>query len=521
MKSPKKVILVRFDHSLSEGFRAPLGLLYVADALNGAGYESLIFHELGSKRTIKELVRLVETERPLFVGFTVETGPCIGYSVIAATQIKAATGIPCVWGGIHASSLKEQTAAHPAVDYVVVGEGEETVVDLAHHIAVGGSVSDARDIPGLAFCDGEEYVETPARPFIQDLDRYWPAFHLVDNDRYFKAYGARWPSLFTSRGCPFKCAFCYIVATRNNKLREHSVDYVLDQLEWLKKHFAITGINFYDDEFFLNKRRSMELIGKLSLPWSAFPRINDLKDYIVEELAKTKCLWLHAGAESGNNRILQFIQKGQRVEDIRRSVALLHQHRVPALLNFICGFPTETWDEMMDTVDFMRELKENYPSVLFRGPKIYTPYPNTPLYDEALRLGFRPPQSLEGWANFKRYVCNLPYVQNQRILESLHYYCEEALKDRPKASILRCKLGRVANWRWRKHYFAFPVEYVLHQTRENLREKAQARREQLLPSKTSQRSSALVEVSRLGDLASLHSEGSAPPVSGKKLSAEA
>ena len=123
-------------------------------------------------------------------------------------------------------------------------------------------------------------------------------------------------------------------------------------------------------------------------------------------------------------------------------------------------------------------------------------------------------------------------------MESLHYYCEEALKDRPKASILRCKLGRVANWRWRKHYFAFPVEYVLHQTRENLREKAQARREQLLPSKTSQRSSArliprppkwerlatsprLVEVSRLGDLASLHSEGSAPPVSGKKLSAEA
>ena len=252
------VLLVRFDTQESE-LRTPLGLLYVASALLQAGFRPRIYHEVGGRRNVERLVRLVQETRPLLVGYSIETSPGILDCVRAATAIAATSATPSVWGGIHASSLRDQTARHPAVDYVVVGEGEETIVDLARHLQGGGGTAGARHIPGLAFVDGEEYVETLQRPFIRDLDRYSLPFELVDMDRYLRAYGSRWLSLFTSRGCPFRCGFCYIVATGNNKLREHSPEFVLDQVRWLKSRYAVEGINFFDDEFFLNKKRSMWL----------------------------------------------------------------------------------------------------------------------------------------------------------------------------------------------------------------------------------------------------------------------
>jgi anaerobic magnesium-protoporphyrin IX monomethyl ester cyclase len=295
------VILAKLDGEQKEYLMAPpFGILYLADALEKAGFDVRLFHEEGTEADVQALVSLVLDERPIFVGFSTLTGPMILPMARASRVIKQALPVPVVWGGLHPTMLPEQTLRNDFVDIVAIGEGEHTAVELAHVLREHGpGAEELAQVAGIAFKNGGQVVRTAARPFIQDLDQHRPAWHLVDIERYFRSgqhfytdigsqfWGEKIAAVFTSRGCPWRCAFCYNQFVNKRSFRAQSAQGVVDEIQEYKERYGVTAIIFEDDGFFTNRERALEIIRHIDVPWTSSIRADYLAkwgDGFVREL---------------------------------------------------------------------------------------------------------------------------------------------------------------------------------------------------------------------------------------------
>jgi len=219
----------------------PFGIMYVADALLQAGFQVRLFHE--THDYVEAFMREVERERPLFVGISTITGPQLKPVLETSRRLKA-LGVPVVWGGVHATIMPEDCLREDYVDFVVINEGEETTQDLARRLS-GQAPMDFAAVPGLAWKDNGRVVVNPERPFIQDLDRFRPRWDLIPVERYLIQSGPydRALPVYISRGCPFRCGFCYNEVVMKRTWRQHSDEFVLEQIQWLKDHYQINDID--------------------------------------------------------------------------------------------------------------------------------------------------------------------------------------------------------------------------------------------------------------------------------------
>ncbi|MDW7760456.1 MAG: radical SAM protein [Acidobacteriota bacterium] len=455
----------------------PFGILYLASALENAGFSVRLIHEKGNPESLNRILGHISAERPLFVGISTITGPSLIPSLRISEEIKKKIDIPVVWGGIHPTMLPEQTLASSCVDIAVLGEGEETVVALAKSFT-GGSHGNERfeRIPGIALREKGRIIMNSPGPFIRELDSYSPAWHLLPAERYFYSrkfflsdFGSRLPGerlvpYLTSRGCPWRCAYCYNQFVHKRTFRAHSAQKVIADLEQWKTRYGITAVVFEDDNLFTDKNRALEILHGIRLPWSSSLRASDISrwgDGFMRELKETGCVELRIGAESGSQRVLDLMKKDIRVEDIRSSVDLCLRHGIRALLNFMAGIPGETWKDMRATFDLMDELEAGGGDVVVNGPSLYCPWPGTALYEEAVAGGFRPPQRSEDWA--VGWGHRMPSVPSaDRRARYVGYY--RILAFRKELSALRLPvfakgLRFLARWRWRHRFFRFPLDY--------------------------------------------------------------
>ena len=208
----------------------PFGIMYVADALMQAGFKVRLFHD--TEEFVESFVRKVAAERPLFVGFSTITGPQLRPTIEASKKVHA-LGVPVVWGGVHATIMPLDVLKEDYVDFVVVNEGEETIQELARMLA-----SDTPPfwpgVAGLAYKDaGGAPMFHRERPFIDDLDRFRPRWELIDVERYLIPSGpySRAIPVYISRGCPFRCGFCYNEVVMKRTWRQHSDGFILDQIQ--------------------------------------------------------------------------------------------------------------------------------------------------------------------------------------------------------------------------------------------------------------------------------------------------
>jgi anaerobic magnesium-protoporphyrin IX monomethyl ester cyclase len=370
----------------------PVGALYVADALEQAGYDVHLFKS--DVEHCEFLSTLLELD-PLFVGFSVHTYPSL-VEMISLSKLAHNLGYKVVWGGNHPTCLHDECLKQDYIDYVVVEEAETQVVYLAQAIA---NNAPWRDI----------------LKFSTDLDRYKPAWHLVklDNYLYPAAHSVRGGGdgaarifyyLMTSRGCPYSCAFCYNSRTPKQPWRAHSAAWVTDQVAYLKRELDIDGVGFWDDFFLGDRKRAVAIIAYLKAQGIKFlceARASDLDGHFVRWLKEMGCLQLFIGAESGSNRVLGMIDKRITADDILHAAELTRKHGLPARFSFIYGFPGEDFDEIMQTKALVETLR-SYPNVSISGPKLYTPYPGTALYRSAIEHGFKPPDDMSGWAGVNR-----------------------------------------------------------------------------------------------------------------------
>ncbi len=377
----------------------PLGLLYVGGALKKAGYEVKVFHicENNVSKHIDEIIAL----KPLWVGFSVNTGWSIKSALFMSREIKKKIPTPIVWGNAHPSLLPEQCLKEEAVDFVVIGEGEISAVELSTAIESDKELSSIRGI-GFKNRNGNIIIN-PARELIDDLDQYEMDWSLLDPERYVFAapqFGMKRAFQYiTSRGCPHSCSFCFNQRFNKGKWRSHSEEFVVEKVLDLKDKLNLDGIRFWDDNFFTNKKRAFSILNKISLPYTSEIRVDYFDEAFAKKLNDSKCKMVLLGLESGSNRVLKLINKNTSRDTNCKALKILSRYPdISIHPSVIVGFPSETEDEYRETLDMFAGMIMKKPNFWFIRLGLYVPYPGCELYDFAVKeCGMQPPALVEEW----------------------------------------------------------------------------------------------------------------------------
>lgn len=460
-----------------EALSPPNGILYVGGALKSAGYRVNVHHI--SDAQIDEAALLIARNQPLFVGVSVFTGLPTYVSAEFSKKVKEINkNLTVVWGGIHPSLIPEQCVRQRYIDIVVVGEGEDTVTELADALVEGTGL---RGIKGIGYKEGNVVCMNEPRPLIEDLDRFRIDWSLIEPDRYLQKGpdGIRSFVFITSRGCPSNCGFCYNLQFNKHRWRAHSIEFVLKEVRELKEKLDINQLSFNDDNFFAKKDRAIKLIegframnismGMLEL------RVDDIEEELVRVLKDFDVERVFTGWESGSDRILKLIHKDFGVEDIIKAVSVLARYpKMHLKTSAIIGFPTETRQEILSTVSTMLTLGGIHSNMAF-NMGMYLPYPGTPLYPLAIKEGFRPPESPEDWKQWDMFGSKLPITWLPRFtkrdianVKNINRYCQiyETKYQRAKGEsrlkyFVRDFFRRVARYRYEKNFFHVQFEFPL------------------------------------------------------------
>ena len=384
------------------------GLLYIAAVLEKHGHEVQIYDNNVDRRRPKDFLSF----KPDIIGFSVLTGPNITDAIAESIEFKKILPqVKVVWGNVHSSMLPEQTLSEPYIDYVVVGAGEYTLLELVQHLE--GNKPGLAEIKGLAYKENGKVVVNEARPFIKDLDELPdPAWHLVNVKNYWDI------TLNTSRGCPFRCTFCYNMAFHRGSRGDLSAERIVAQIEHLRRYYGAKKIKFYEDNLTANRKRLRKLCRLLiekniKIKWDCESRAG-LDEEDIALMAESGCISVGLGVESGSQRILDFLHKGTTIEAIEETFWLLVKYKILPRIYIIAGLPTETVEDFSLTQQLIKRL--DTPPYQYM---MYLPYPGTALFDYCIGHDLiTPPQRLADWADFTTHFAsrvNLSQVPQQMI----------------------------------------------------------------------------------------------------------
>jgi radical SAM superfamily enzyme YgiQ (UPF0313 family) len=394
----------------------PWALLHVAAPLVEDGYSVSIIDQ-NVELNWKKRLRSELGEDTLFVGVTAMTGMQIKFCLEFINEAKSLRNVPVVWGGGHASIFPEQTLNHKQVDFVVKGEGEATVREFAQALKSGKGFN---GIKGLWYKEDGKIRQNPEREFIDMNQLARMPFELIDVERYIfsTSYAKRNFELCSSRGCPHRCGFCYNVCTNKQKWRCKSAEKVVEELKFLVEKYHIDGLNWREDNFFVDKKRveaiCLGMIREgLNIKWHSDSRIDYFAGYdddFIELLRQSGCSRITFGVESGSQKVLNIIKKDITVEQVLEVNRKMRKHGIRCMYHFSFGFMGESMDDVRQTVSLADTLLRENPNAGIWPPSMYTPYPGTPLFEESVRRGFKVPQELEQFISLFWAISNLPWI---------------------------------------------------------------------------------------------------------------
>lgn len=451
----------------------PLGLAYLAAVLEEKGHDvsirDILLEGWDKKEHMqgdfvyyglppKEIIEIVRRARPSVVGITVPYTIQEKGAFLAAVAAKEADrDIITVLGGPHPTIRPENCARHQAVDLVVMGEGEETFLEIIKRIEIDG-VLKTHKIRGIAYEDGGNVHINPPSPLIDDLDAIpFPARHLLDLDAYVEASKAlsgvhgvrvksRYSPVISSRGCPYGCIFCSIDITMGKKVRMRSPGNVVDELEEMVYKHGIRTVLFEDDNLTHNKKRILEICNQittrgLDIEWYTPNgiRADKLDKELLSAMKRSGCKLIWLAPESGSQRVVTaVIGKHLKLESVEIAVKAAKKVGIKVGLFFVVGLPGETKAEMQESLAFARRMRQLGASCFTFS--VATPLYGTRLYKMATEQGLldatfdpnclsphlpSPIQKQEWTSEYVQYIVeqgrslNLPQNTKERILRLL------------------------------------------------------------------------------------------------------
>jgi len=363
----------------------PLGLAYLAAVLKSRGMKvsSVMSDALGldAGQTAEEIIQ----RAPDVVAVSIAT-PAVNSARDIIGMVRG--GLPevkIIGGGPHATLFPEEMLLN-GMDFVVRGEGEETIAALAMFLAGQG---DIRAIEGISYRQDGKVLYNGPRPLIKDLDGIpfpaWEVFPIKQYESIFKKARLSLPIL-TSRGCPGKCTFCY-KGLFGNRFRIRTPESILEEVRYLADHFAIEEFSIIDDCFTVIPKRAIafcELLvqSNLGLAWTlpAGIRVDTVSEELLKALAEAGCYRVGLGIETGNEDIMKSIKKGITLAQVSRAVSLVKKFGIECTGNFMIGNLGETVKTVDDSIRYAVKLDPDY-AQFTRA----IPFPGSEMYDTLLK----------------------------------------------------------------------------------------------------------------------------------------
>ena len=405
------------DTSYTGAFNEGVGSL--SAVLKNAGHETSLIHVTQSSYAKKDFLLDISNASPDLIGFSSTTITFSFVKKVLGWIEEEGIDTPTICGGVHAIVASEDAIATPRMDMVCIGEGEETLVELADRMERGET---SRDLPGLWYkkADGT-IVRSAPRPLIKDLDT------LPDPDRELfnletcscERHGIG--VFMVSRGCPYDCTYCVNHTIKNlfgskHFVRYRSVDSVIGQIKKMTERYPfIKSLFFNDDILFLNLKWSEEFskryVKEINLPFecNVHPRLLDEKRATL--LRKSNCIAVRIGIESGNDHIrTQVLKRILKPDELEAGLNVCHAHGFATASYNMVGLPFETARNILETIKLNVRLKIGETQVT-----IFYPFPGTEIYEICRSNGMLPSETRELDDYFTDSSLNLPTITRDQV----------------------------------------------------------------------------------------------------------
>lgn len=400
----------------------PLGLLYISAWLDKHGIENEVFDTTFSSSD--ELCNYLIRTQPAVIGIYVNlmTKPNVLRLVNEARNL--VPGVTIILGGPEVTHSAEKFL-RAGSDAVVMGEGEQTFLELVQCVLSGGTFHPS--IAGVAYLDGERFVQTMEREKLRDLDGLLPAREKIDLRRYLdawtKTHGRNAISVSTMRGCPYTCKWCSR-AVYGLSYRRRSPRKVVEELKNITTKYRPDTIWFVDDVFTIShkwlKGFQEELeSSKLKISYECITRADRLNEDVIGTLKATGCFRVWIGAESGSQKVIDLMDRRVDVGQVREMIRLTRKHKMEAGTFIMLGYPGETEADIYETIQHLKESDPDHFTITLAYP-----IRGTELFDEVevTNSGLAWHSTTDRDIDFKRTYPRRYYnFAVKRVLNEVHY----------------------------------------------------------------------------------------------------
>lgn len=444
-------------------YTMPLALVALASALDRDRVDAEIIDGRLESDPVAAVVKAADGA--LCLGISVLTGAPIHDALAVSRAVKAAQpACTVVWGGWHPSLFAGESLEEPSIDAVVIGQGEDTFVEIVARLSAGLPLDGCAGT--LVRSRSGDTVPSPPRPLrdLNELPRH--DYSRIPVAKYFALKRARQVDYISSQGCRFRCAFCADPAVFARGWTGLDPERIADEVAALHHDYAMDDLAFQDETFFTHSKRVDALADalvqrELPITWTATLRADQacrLGDELFAKTVRSGLRRVMVGVESGSQEMLDRLKKDMTIDQVRRTADLCTRHGVGAIFNFIVGFPGESEQSMQATLALAKTLRRQNPA--FETPIFYyRPYPGNAMADQSAALGYEFPRGLEAWADFDYVGGRGPWITPERwqTVERFKFYSRHAWK----AGAWRWPLRASARWRCEHDWYGLPVEKLL------------------------------------------------------------
>lgn len=384
----KKIILINpYPGKQTGGFNEatmypPMGLAYLAAALRMHDVQVKIIDAYILNLDNVQVVSILRNEMPDLVGISLNIATASS-GIILSQRIKEVTNIDVCLGGPFPSSLPIDTLKLSKADIIVTGEGERAIVAICE----GKPLSEIKGIVWKK--ENSSFIVNEPAELIDDIDTIpAPAYDLLPPSTIYRARTRKLPMgvIFTSRGCPQHCTFC----NHNifgKKFRAFSAKRVISEIAFLITKYKIKQLDILDDNFTFDMQRTEEILDliierklKILISLQGGIRVDNLSLAIVKKMKRAGVFKVGIGCESADIQILNEIKKGVDLEKIRQATQWFKHNNIMTLIFFMIGFPNDTWQTILKTINFAKEV--NPTTAVFN---LLIPFPGTEIYSLLLK----------------------------------------------------------------------------------------------------------------------------------------
>lgn len=416
----------------------PVGIGLISSYLKQHGYQVDILDNETECLDKHELAEFIKATDHDVYGITAMS-PQYSYIKGLSLLIKRLKNKTVILGGPLATYSFKTVIENTGVDICVIGEGEETMVDLI------ANLGDLSKVQGIAYDNGKMVVKTLPRVYRKSRNEYpFPDYASFNMAPYFaksliqyesglaarfynplkNSTGLRTIGIVTGMGCPYQCAYC---SKSVAKTRLRSIDNIIEEIRYLKENYNFDGIFFLDDLLLLNKKRTLDLcsaIKPFNLVWSGQARVNVLTDELALAMKSSGCIGIGLGLESGSDRMLKAMNKEATVAQNEKAIKVAIGNGLIVRAQLLFGFPGENKDSIEDTILLFKKT-----GLSPRRFNILTPLPGSFLFEDSMKKGLLDDEDryLEkvsryeaGFAS-KKILVNLTDMNDDEFISLLNY----------------------------------------------------------------------------------------------------